>query len=298
MNINDASSAAPLCAEPFEPTGKPALAVPALACDTHAHILGPAVEFPYIEERVYTPPDCLLPDYLAMLGALGMERCVLVQPSVYGSDNRVMLAALRRLGNMARGVAVMDADIDADELNVMHEAGVRGLRVNLVDRRDKSGGLPLADLAALAGRVGELGWHVELLVHVNEIAGFEEALSALPVPVVFGHLGYAPAELGVQDAGFQSLLRMAEKGRAWVKLTGPYRLTREALPYPSVLPFAHELARRCPQQLLWGSDWPHVMLKGAMPDDARLLDLLSEWLPDAQLRQQVLVDNPARLYGF
>lgn len=298
MKNNLPSPAAPLCAGPFQPTGRPTLAVPPLSCDSHAHILGPAAEFPYIDERVYTPPDCLLPDYQAMLAALGMQRCVLVQPSVYGSDNRVMLAALRQLGASARGVAVVDDDIDSASLGAMHEAGVRGLRVNLVDRREKSGGLPLEALNALAARIAPYNWHLELLVHVNEIAGFEQALGALPVPVVFGHLGYAPAALGIADPGFQSLLRMAETGRAWIKLTGPYRLTAQALPYDAVLPFARELARRCPQQLLWGSDWPHVMLKGVMPDDASLLDLLADWLPDAGLRRQVLVDNPARLYGW
>jgi 2-pyrone-4,6-dicarboxylate lactonase len=296
---NSPNPAAPPCAAPFAPTGRPRLSVPALACDTHAHILGPAADFPYIEERVYTPPDCLLAHYQAMLQALGMTRCVLVQPSVYGSDNRVMLAALRQLGpDMARGVAVVDADIDPAQLVAMHALGVRGVRVNLVDRREKSGGLPMQDLSMLAERIAGLGWHLELLVHVNEIAGFEDPLGALPVPVVFGHLGYAPAALGVQDAGFQSLLRMAQAGRAWVKLTGPYRLSAQALPYAAVLPFARELAQRCPQQLLWGSDWPHVMLKGVMPDDASLLDLLADWLPDPVVRQQVLVDNPARLYGW
>lgn len=302
MNRNQPTSAAPLCAAPFAPTGKPRLSVPALACDTHAHILGPAADFPYIEERVYTPPDCLLADYQAMLTALGMQRCVLVQPSVYGSDNRVMMAALAQLGaqlgNPARGVAVVEPDVDQATLIEMHAAGVRGVRVNLVDRREKSGGLPMQDLQALAARIAPLGWHLELLAHVNEMPGFESALSALPVPVVFGHLGYAPAALGVGDAGFQSLLRMAEAGQAFVKLTGPYRLTGEPLPYDPVLPFARELARRCPQQLLWGSDWPHVMLKGAMPDDAGLLDLLMAWLPDEAMREQVLVENPARLYGW
>lgn len=290
--------AAPPCAAPLPHTSRPRLATPALACDTHAHILGPASRYPYASERVYTPPDCLLPDYLAMLDALGVQRCVLVQPSVYGSDNRVLLAALRELGPRARGVAVIDDTTSDDELDAMHAAGVRGLRVNLVDRRDKGGPLPVAQLRALAARIAGLGWHLELLAHVNEYPHLDDVLADFPVPLVFGHLGYAPASLGTDDAGFQALLTMARRGQAFVKLTGPYRLTTAPLPYQPVEGFAHTLVKICPQQLLWGSDWPHVMLKGDMPDDAKLFDLLLDWVGDEKLREQILVHNPARLYGW
>ena len=233
-----------------------------------------------------------------MLQTLGVQRCVLVQPSVYGSDNRVLLKALAALGDDARGVAVVSPDVNHAELQALHDSGVRGLRLNLVDRRDKHAALALQDLQTLAASIAPLGWHLELLAHVNELPQLDRLLGDLPVPLVFGHLGYTPASLGTAHAGFRALLRLAARGRAWVKLTGPYRLTPEPLPYAPVLDFARELGRQCPGQLLWGSDWPHVMLKGQMPDDAQLLDLLPDWLPDAGLRRQVLVDNPERLYGW
>lgn len=298
MKENAPHDRAPLCAGPQRQTGRPALKAPGFACDTHAHILGPASEYPYLAQRVYTPPDCLLPDYRAMLAALGMTRCVLVQPSVYGTDNRVLVQALCALGESSRGVAVIGEDASDSELQALHDAGVRGVRVNIVDLQDKSGGLPLAMLQALAEKIAGRGWHLELLAHVNDYPQLDTMLARLPVPVVFGHFGYAPAQRGTDDAGVQALIRMAERGQAWIKMTGPYRLTPAPLPYEAVTPLAHEMLARCPDQLLWGSDWPHVMLKGEMPDDARLLDLLLGWVPDASLRQRILCDNPARLYGW
>lgn len=291
---------APACAPPDFSPRRPRLAFPAGACDCHAHILGPAARHAYAPDRVYTPPDCLLPDYRAMLAALGVERAVLVQPSVYGTDNTVMLAALRALGPAARGVAVTGASVDDAQLAAMHGAGVRGLRVNVVDVRPGQGKgiVPVAGLRALAGRIAPLGWHLELLAHVDEWPGLDRDLADFPVPVVFGHLGYLPARKGTADAGFRALLRLMAAGRAWAKLTGPYRLTPQPLPYPDVVPLAQALLEAAPGQVVWGSDWPHVMLKGPMPNDGDLADLLPGWIPDAQTRRAVLVGNPARLYGF
>lgn len=298
MNHQQPEPHAPLCAGPDRHPRKPVLSLPALACDTHAHILGPASRYPYIAERVYTPPDCLLGDYQAMLGALGIQRCVLVQPSVYGTDNRVLCEALRVIGPASRGVAVIDQDTPEEELAQLHATGVRGVRVNIVDLRDHSAGLPVPMLYRLAERIAGRGWHLELLAHVNAYAQLDTALADLPVEVVLGHFGYSPAANGIDDPGLQALLRMAERGRAWIKMSGPYRLTSEPYPYAPVMAVAHAVLARCPERLLWGSDWPHVMLKGAMPNDADLLDLMGEWVADPALRQQVLCENPARLYGW
>jgi predicted TIM-barrel fold metal-dependent hydrolase len=275
--------------------------MPALACDCHAHILGPLAQHAYSPERVYTPPDCLLPDYRHMLATLGVTRAVLVQPSVYGTDNTVMLLALREAGPAGaqmRGVAVVDPDIGAAELAAMHAAGVRGVRVNIVDVRDKTAGLPLAPLRGLAQRIAALGWHMEFLMHVDQFENLDRDLADFPVDVVFGHLGYMRADKGVAAPGFRALLRLLAGGRAWVKLTGPYRISSGTMPHADVTPFAHALLDAAPGRIVWGSDWPHVMMKGAMPNDGELADLLAAWVPDADRRQQVLVDNPARLYGF
>ena len=291
-------SQAPPCAAPDFAPRQPQLKVPAGSCDCHAHILGPAARFPYSDERVYTPPDCLLADYRAMLTALGLARAVLVQPSVYGSDNRVLLNALDAMQGAWRGVAVVEPDVSASALQEMHAAGVRGVRVNVVDVQSNKGVLPLNQLRGLAERIAPQGWHMEFLLHVHEFPRLDQQLAGFPVDVVFGHLGYLPTQLGIGDAGFQALLRLLQAGRAWVKLTGPYRLSGSKLPYADVVPFAHALLDAAPRQIVWGSDWPHVMVKGAMPNDGDLMDILSTWIPDPSIRHQVLVSNPERLYGF
>lgn len=233
-----------------------------------------------------------------MLATLGVERAVLVQPSVYGLDNSAMLAALGEAGTAFRGVAVVDWAIGDAALAAMHAAGVRGVRVNIVDVKDGKSSLPLDQLRGLAQRIAPLGWHVEFLAHVDAFATLDRDLAGFPVDVVFGHLGYMHAGCGLAAPGFRALLRMLEAGRCWVKLTGPYRISAATLPYPDVTPFAQALLRAAPERVVWGTDWPHVMMKGAMPNDGDLADLLGEWIPDENQRRRVLVENPAQLYGF
>ena len=294
------NAGAPACAPPdFNPRRPKRLRLPAFACDCHAHILGPAAHYAYSSARVYTPPDCLLPDYRHMLKTLGVERAVLVQPSVYGTDNTVMLEAMKTDPARMRGVAVVPDDIAESELKRMHDAGVRGVRVNIVDVKDrKPGTLPLDALKKLGQRVKPFGWHMEFLMHVDEFADFDRAFADFPVDVVLGHLGYMRSDKGIAAPGFQALLRLVKRGKCWVKLTGPMRISTTTLPYSDVTPFARALTAANPERIVWGTDWPHVIIKGAMPNDGDLADLLSDWVPDAGLREQVLVKNPARLYGF
>lgn len=291
-------NAAPACAPPDLVPRKPRFAFPPLACDCHAHILGPASRHAYARDRVYTPPDCLLPDYRAMLGVLGIARAVLVQPSVYGTDNTVLLQALREAGPAFRGVAVVEWSVGEPDIDALHAAGVRGVRVNVVDVQKGKGELPVARLRELAGRIAPRGWHLELLAHVDQYPALDRELADFPVDLVFGHLGYMRTDRGMAAPGFQALVRLLEMGRAWVKLTGPYRISASAMPHKDVIPYARELLRAAPHRVVWGSDWPHVMVKGAMPNDGDLADLLLDWMPDEALRRKVLVDNPARLYGF
>ncbi|RPI47232.1 MAG: GntR family transcriptional regulator [Betaproteobacteria bacterium] len=288
----------PLCAAPDPAPRKPKLKLPALACDCHAHICGPQSRYAYWSGRVYTPMDCLLPAYRQMLRTLGVQRAVLVQPSVYGCDNTAMLDAMREAGPDFRGVAVVDETVSDVELERMHAAGVRGLRCNIVDIVEDQGKLPLAMLERLAGKIKPFGWHIELLMHADEFPAMDRAFADFPVDIVLGHLGYQRAEKGIDDPGFQALLRLMRAGKAWVKLTGPYRISSQGVPYPDTVPFAQALLEAAPERVVWGSDWPHVMVKGPMPNDGDLCDLLAGWIPDATLRQRVLVDNPARLYGF
>ena len=298
MSVNTPTAAAPLCAAPdFQPR-KPQINMPALACDTHAHVLGPATQYDYSPARVYTPPDCLPKDYRHMLDMMDVTRAVLIQPSVYGTDNSAMLAAMKADPQRLRGVAVVDASISDAELKTMNAAGVRGVRVNIVDVKDrKAGSLPMDMLRALATRIAPLNWHVEFLMHADEFPDLDRTFADFPVPIVLGHLGYMKTSLGLDAPGFQALLRLMQAGKAWVKLTGPYRISGGPMPHADTVPFAHALLKANAERVIWGTDWPHVMHNGAMPNDADITDLLLQWVPDTE-RERVLVSNPARLYGF
>lgn len=294
------TSEIPTVAPPDFNPRRPAIRLPPLACDCHAHICGPIARYPYYSKRIYTPVDSLVPDYLHMLGTLGVERAVIVQGSIYGTDNTVLLAALKSGGSKFRGVAVVPADIAEPEIRTLHNAGVRGVRINIVDTRDDKSVLPLAALKPLAERIKPFGWHVEFLLHADEFPCLDESLADFPVNVVFGHLGYVRADKGLATPGFQALLRLMKSGRAWVKLTGPYRISTQPLPHADTIAYTHALIEANADRVIWGTDWPHVMLnwKIPMPNDGDLCELLSAWVPDASLRKRVLVDNPTRLYGF
>jgi predicted TIM-barrel fold metal-dependent hydrolase len=293
-----AMEAIPFCAAPDPRPRTPRLTLPANACDTHAHVFGPAAQYPYQATRGYTPPDASDAAYAALHRALGITRGVLTQPSVYGVDNRRMLDAVAAAPERLRAVAAVDGTVSDAALERLDRAGVRGIRVNLVDK----GGMPFAsfaDVARMAGRIAPLGWHLELLVHAHAYPDFRRTMAALPVDVVVGHLGYMPTSDGLEHPGFRDFLALVAEGRCWVKLTAPYRITAAPrVPYADVAAFAHRLIATRPDRMLWGSDWPHVACKLTMPNDGDLLDLLADWAPDAAVRKAILVDNPARLYGF
>ncbi|MPZ39144.1 MAG: amidohydrolase family protein [Rhizobiales bacterium] len=289
------------CLAPDRTPRPPQTTFPVGACDTHAHICGPAHAFPYAEQRVYTPPDSTLSDYCHLLKVLGIGRAVLVQPSVYGTDNSALLDALYQRQHGLRGVAVVGPEIKQNEIRLFDDAGIRGVRLNLVDRHGERNVVPVEAVRALAAAVAPFGWHLEFLVNVDEAPGFVDAVAGLPVDIVVGHLGYPRngASAFMQSPGFESFLRFFDRGRCWVKLTGPYRISSAAdLPYLDVTPLAQRLAQANPERLLWGTDWPHVMNKKPMPNDGDLSDLIAAWLPDPGLRERVLVANPAALYGF
>ena len=287
----------PHCAPPDFDTRVPRISVPEAACDTHVHVFGPAVRYPYQKQRSYTPPDCPPADLFKLHQTLGISRAVVVQASVHGIDNRAILDAVKLSPNRLRAVAAVGPKVTDTELEALHFGGVRGIRINLVDK----GGMPFAsmnELYKLSERIADMGWHIELLVHVDEIGGFPELLKRLSVPVVVGHFGYMKASKGVKDPNYQNFLSILADGKCWVKLTGPYRISRQDIPpYNDVAPFAAKLVECVPERLLWGSDWPHVMQVKPMPNDADLLDLLAGCVPDVILLNRILVDNPRILYG-
>lgn len=295
MRLNDIP-----CPPPDRNPARPKTKLEAFSCDTHAHVLGPEKIFPYIENRIYTPSDCPLEEYLKLLDTLGIERAVLVQPSVYGTDNRALLDALVRTKGL-RGIAVVDEHCDAHKVRALDAAGVRGIRLNVVDHNGPRNVVPVERVNRLARLIAPYGWHIEFLVNIDEAPAFYETVAGLPVDVVVGHMGY-PKQGAVRwpnAAEFKSFIRFFETGRCWVKFTGPYRITDAAdLPYADVIPLAQSLLKCNPERIVWGTDWPHVMMKKPMLNDGHLTDCIVDWIPDEAVRTRVLVDNPAQLYGF
>jgi 2-pyrone-4,6-dicarboxylate lactonase len=283
-----------------EAAAAPRQRAPAGACDTHAHVFGPETRYPYSPAPGYTPPDAPLAAWFALHQRLGVTRGVLVQPSVYGTDNSAIVDAAAAHPDRLRLVVAVDAEITDAELARLDATGARGIRINIADK----GGMPFASMEAAADfarRLEPLGWHVEFLLHVHEIEDIGALLGRFPIDVVIGHLGYMPAARGVDDPGFRRFLKLLEGGRCWVKLTAPYRLTgRPRPPYDDVAPLARALIAARPDRMLWGSDWPHphIRTQTQTPDDARMFDEVMDWAGDDATRRAILVESPARLYGF
>jgi predicted TIM-barrel fold metal-dependent hydrolase len=219
---------------------------------------------------------------------------VVVQASVYGFDNTRLLDAMPEIGLEARAVVVVSAAVTDAELDHMHAAGVRGIRIIATH-----GGGPLLDeLDALAARIAERGWHVQFMLSPEQLLVLETRLAALPCSFVIDHFAGIPAAAGTAQPAFRALLRLMQTGRGWAKLSAAYHCSAEPPPYADLAPFAAALIAMAPDRLVWGSDWPHVYFDGEMPNTTVLFDRLAHWMPDPALRNRVLSDNPARLYGF
>lgn len=290
----------PICDGPDITPRKPALKTPPGAIDCHAHIFGPVAKYPFSPKRLFTPPDVKLAQYRALLALLGIEKAVLVTPSVYGMDNERQLDTLNEMNGAWRGVAVVPTDVTDKELERLHRAGFRGVRVNLFAKS----GLMLEDLEATAARIAGLKWHIQLHADARNLAELVPRLCKLPVDVVFDHMGHVPAAAGVNDPGFQALLALMQEGRFWVKLSAPYRLSELPYPWHDVTPFARALIAAAPDRLVWGSDWPHPAVPGhmpanfVMPNDGDLLDILALWTADVSVQKKILTENPRKLYDF
>ncbi|GLQ10429.1 hydrolase [Devosia yakushimensis] len=279
-------SDAPLCLPP-----KPLGALPRLpvgACDSHFHVFEAGA--PLASPRSYTPQILTIADWQPYAEAAGIARGVLVQPSVYGLDNGVMLRAIARDPGRLRGVAVVAPDISAGALRELDAGGVRGIRINT---RNKAG-VALEAVAELLGKVGPLGWSVQFQVRAEQLADVA-ALEHGEVPLVLDHLAFI--RFGEADTGerLDALRRLLDRPNICTKISAPYRLTARA-DYADVGAAITALTASHPHRLLWGSDWPHTELWDGMPDDGDLLSAYEHWLPDPQLRQQIFVDTPNSLF--
>jgi len=284
--------------------------IPRGSCDCHTHIFGDPAKFPFFSGRTYTPEPALPAAMKSMLRSLRLERVVIVTPSVYGTDNATTLYGIREIGKGARGIAVIDDKTTDRELDEMNSAGVRGIRLNLATAGITNPAQGRERFQRAAARMKSRGWHIQIFSNLNVIAGIRELVKESPVPVVFDHFGGARAELGVGQPGFAELLDLVKTGNAYVKISGAYRASNKAPDYADATPLAQALLAANPDRIVWGTDWPHpnsppppgrksTEVLAPLPiDDALLLNQLPVWAPDTATRKKILVDNPARLYGF
>ena len=293
MNHPDLTTA-PLCLAPSLAVAKATFAMPAGACDTHAHVISPSPDYPMAASRSYTPPPAPEEAYLAQLAATGCDRGVLVQISVYGTNNRYLLEVLSRHPDQLRGVAVATPEITDRELEAMHANGIRGLRINV---SFPGAGLSFDAMEVLAKRIAPLGWHMQFLTDGRDLPELLPRMRKLPCPGVIDHMGHMPAAQGTAHPAFLAMRELVVAHGWWVKLSGAYRLSDDDDGFKDVTPIAQALIEAAPDRMVWGSDWPHVAM-GRMPDTGKLRNLLQDWAPEAEVRNRILVQNPARLYDF
>jgi len=301
----------------FGKASQPATAVnfpvPANACDCHTHIYGDPKKFPLWSGRVYTPEPALPSEMTELHRVLHMRRVVIVTPSVYGADNSATLYGIKARGargSNARGVAVIDEHTSDSELDSMGRAGVRGIRINSATAGSNDPDVVGQRFRVAVERMKTRNWHIQLYTNLAVIAAIKDLIRASPVPVVFDHFGGANAALGLNQPGFAELFDLVRAGKAYVKISGAYRASNQSPDYADVAPFARALIAANADRIVWGSDWPHPdssRIAGRRPDevtpflqidDGRLLNQLLVWAPDAATRKKILVENPARLYGF
>jgi 2-pyrone-4,6-dicarboxylate lactonase len=284
------------CAAPDPHTRAPRFVLPPGTCDAHCHVFGPADIFPYAENRAYTPPDAPKERLAALHRILGIDRAVIVQASCHGSDNRATLDAIAASGGRWRGIAIVEGDVAEAELAALHEGGIRGVRFNFVRHL---GGVPdLRVLRRVTERIAPLGWHLILHLDAADIVEFSALFRGLRVPFVIDHMGRIKAAGGLRQPPFQALLGLMTLETCWVKACGAERISSSGPPFHDAVPFAQALIATAPDRVLWGTDWPHPNIARHMPNDGDLVDLVPLIAPDAATRGKLLVDNPARLYGF
>ena len=294
-----------------QPSTKISFDVPPGACDCHVHVFGDPARFPFFGGRVYTPPPAGVDELRRLHQALHIDRVVVVQPSVYGTDNSCTLDAIKQLGGRARGVAVIDEKTPESALDAMGKAGIRGIRLNLLTGGISDPAVARQRFQAGVERMKGRGWHIQINTQPRLIEAISDLVMASPVPVVFDHFGGPNAAAGVEQPGYAALINLVKSGKAYVKISGAAdSMSKRAPDYPDVRPFARALVAANDQRILWGTNWPHPdsavtpgrkntdIAPPIQTDDGQMLNAMSLWVPEAATRRAILVDNPARLYGF
>lgn len=287
----------------------PRSAPPANSCDCHAHIFDPQ-RFPYTAKRTYTPGSATVADLIAFEKRIEVDRVVLVQPSGYGTDNRCLLDALKQLGQRARGVAVIDPkQVTPAEIDTLHAAGVRSIRLNLEVKGEHRSDYARTAIVDALNVVAAHKWSIQIYADLELIQSVADTIAQANTPFVLDHFGGLKAGKGLAQAGFDALLELVRKGNAYVKLSAPYRASKLSS-YADLAPFAQKLIETAPDRLIWASDWPHTGSSGNRSgdlnqiepfrqiDEGAVMDQLRDWMPNDATYRKILVDNPARLYGF
>ena len=287
----------------FDGPSKPQFRLPPGAVDAHCHVFGPGAEFPFAPERKYTPCDASKRQLFALRDHLGFARNVIVQATCHGADNRALVDACTAAGGRARGVATVRRGIGDAELQALHDAGVRGVRFNFVKRLVDF--TPKDELLEIAARIAPLGWHVVIYFEAVDLPELQDFFTSLPTTVVVDHMGRPDVSLPVDGPQFERFVAfMRDNANVWCKVSCPERLSLAGPPalagqrsaYRDVVPFARRIVESFPERVLWGTDWPHPNLKDHMPDDGLLVDFIPHIATTPALQQQLLVDNPMRLY--
>ena len=274
---------------------KPDFQLPKGAVDAHCHVFGPSPEFPFAPERKYTPCNAGKEKLFELRDHLGFTRNVIVQATCHGKDNRAMMDACRASGGLARGVASVGADITKEELNDMHEAGVRGVRFNFVKRLVDA--TPKSVFLEIAAKIQDFGWSTVVYFEAQDLEDLEPFLQELPGTIVIDHMGRPDVKNGVDHIDFNRFISLLENNSSiWSKVTCPERLTVAGPPYDDVVPFYQAIVDRFEDRVLWGTDWPHPNMKSHMPDDGALVDYIPRIARTVQQQEKLLVTNPMRLY--
>jgi len=284
------------CRPPDPVPKKPRFALPEGTCDAHCHVFGPAWTFPYAADRAYTPPDAPKETLAAMHRFLGISRAVIVQASCHGADNRATLDAIAARDGCYRGIAIVDESYGDREYRALDDGGIRGVRFNFVQHL---GGRPDPDFfQRTVARLKDMDWHLVLHLDAKDIAELSPMIRALPVPFIIDHMGRVKAGDGLAQPSFKALLELMKLETAWVKVCGSERVSTAGPPFTDAVPFARALVEAAPDRVLWGTDWPHPNIAKHMPNDGDLVDLVPLIAPNEIHRRKLLVENPARLYGF
>ncbi|NVO12914.1 MAG: amidohydrolase family protein [Rhodoplanes sp.] len=287
---------APAVPGPVPDTRKPVFRMPAGAVDTHMHIYGPISKYPYSEDRSYTPPEATVESFRKLQGILGVQRAVIVNATIYGTNNRIVTDAIAGSNNAYRGIATIDDKLSDRELEALDKAGIRGCRFTFLSRLRNAPDTSVFD--RVIDQIKGLGWHVDIYLEADKLDMFAPRLRKLPIPYVIDHMGAIKVADGLEAPGFKALVELFKTDeKCWMKITGPERATAAGAPFTDVVPFARKLVETAPDRVLWGTDWPHPNVK-FMPNEGDQVDLIPLYAPDPAVQRKLLVENPQKLFKF